>query len=151
MMNKLYICFCVFTMFLSSCDTKEDPVAESPFKPFEESGDKLPSNCNVELVSINRITANEVTENNAEGDYLFVLKSVNTVKEKITLEGRYFTGNTAVAIVTVSTTSVGIDETVNFKISSSDITSEEDFDCMEYIIKAEVKDTSNCQWDGNDC
>lgn len=151
MKNKLYLCFLILGVLLSSCDKKEEAIEESPFKPFDGNSDDIPANCNVKLVSLNRITANEVTENLSLGDYIFTLKSVKTEKEKISIEGRYAKNGTAAAIVTVSVQSVGIDETIEIKISSNDIKTEEDFDCMEYVVKVKVKDSSNCEYTSTDC
>lgn len=151
MKNKLFLCICIIGAIFSSCDSKDDPTPETPLEPFVDSGDNLPANCNVELVSVNRITADKVTEDAALGDYIFTLKSVATVKDKISVEGRYARSGMAIAIVTVSTSqSVGIDETIIIQISGAEIDFDEAF-CMEYVIKAEVEGSNDCEWDGTDC
>jgi len=134
-----------------SCAKNDNSTENTPVIPFEGNSDRLPADCNVELVSATRITADLVTDRLSLGDYVFVLKSVETEKEKISVEGRYAKNGTAAAIVTVSTLSVGIDETIEITISSDDIETDEDFDCMEYVIKVEAKDTRNCEYTGTDC
>jgi len=152
MKNKLFLCICIIGAIFSSCDSKDDPAPETPLDPFLGSGDNLPSNCNVELVSVDKITADEVTESAAIGDYFITLKSVNTVKEKVSVEVLYFVGRTAVETVAVSSNgNVGIDETIEFKISSDKINTEEDWNCIQYFVKAEVEGSNDCEWDGNDC
>lgn len=154
MKNKLYLCICtcIIGAFISSCDSKDDTTPEDPSLPFVGSGDDLPSNCNIELVSVNRITEDEITDNAEIGDYFISIKNVNTIKEKVSIEVLYFIGNTAVETVTVSSNgSVGVDQTIVFKISSDTIKSEEDWNCIQYFIKAEAENSPNCEWDGNDC
>lgn len=152
MKKKLILSFIIFGILFSSCDSKDDPTPENPSLPFEGSGDNVPANCNVEVVSVNRITADEVTEDAELGDYFFTLKSVQTTKDKISIEGRYAKSGAAAAIVTVSTTqAVGIDETIIIKISSDDINTDEDFDCMEYVVKVEIDGSFDCEYTSTDC
>jgi|GEM_PF-2904621 len=148
---KLCLGFFVLLLALSGCDKKEDPVAESPFAPFE-GGDELPANCNLEVVTVKRITADDVTDEAEIGDYFFTFKSVKTVKTKISIEARYFKGIDAVSIITlVLNESVGIEETIKIKISSDDINADEDFDCLEYVVKVEANGSEDCQYVANDC
>lgn len=148
MKNNLLLCFLSLFLILG-CDS--DDGTAGPILPVG-GGDGLPSNCNVEVTNVNRITDDEVTDDAKIGDYFITIKNVNTIKEKITIEVLYFIGTTAEATVTVSTTgSVAIDETIEFKISSDDINTEEDWVCIQYFVKVEAENTRFCQYDLNDC
>ncbi|MFS4492837.1 hypothetical protein [Maribacter sp. 2308TA10-17] len=149
-MNKIYTFLVILSIIFSGCDKKESSVVVD--RPTGSGVDMVPANCNVELVSVNRITADEVTEEAELGDYFFTLKSIKTEKEEISIEGRYAKSGAAVEIVTISSPgAVGIDETIIIKISSDEINTEEDFDCMEYVVKVKVKDSPNCEYTGTDC
>lgn len=148
---KIRLCLCFFALWAInlSCDKENNPSAE--ILPPIEGGDQIPANCNVELVSAIRITADMVTDRDAIGDYYFTLKSVKTVKEKISVEGRFVQSGVAVEIVTVSVTSVGIDETIEIKVSPSNIFTEEDLFCLEYVVKVEAAGSRDCDALYTDC
>lgn len=148
MMNKFFTLLIVFCAIASSCSS-EDTEPESLFKP-GTGIEVLPANCNVELVSVNRITADEVTEDAAFGDYFITLKSVKTEKQSITVEGRYARNGTAFEIVTVSSNNIGIDETIIVKISSKDLDTEGGF-CLEYVVRVKANGAMDCEYVATDC
>jgi len=150
MKNKLYLGFVMLVLNLSGCDKKEDLAAESPFMPFDGVED-LPANCNVEVVKVKRITNDDEVSDDAQlTDYFFTLKSIKTEKEKISVEGRYVQGGEVIIVTADWKGTVGIDETVEIKISSNDINPDEGY-CIEYVVKVEVDGSSDCEFVATDC
>lgn len=152
MMNKFYTLLIVLFTITSSCDSNApDPEIMAKIDPKPNGSTVLAKGCDVNLMSLNKITADQVTANLELGDYIFTIKNINTVKKRIGVKVDYFQGRDVVASSASAQANVAVNETITIRVTSSDINSLEDFGCIVYFIQVEADGIANCEFDGNDC
>lgn len=152
MMNKFYTVLMVIFTITSSCDSNEsNPEIIDKTVPKPNGSTVLATGCDVNLVSLNKITADQVTSDLELGDYVFTIKNINTEKNRIGVKVDYFQGRDIVASSASAQANVGVNETITIRITSSDINTLEDFGCIVYFIQVEADNIANCEFEGNDC
>ena len=152
MINKFYTLLMVLFTITSSCDSNApDSEIIDKIDPKPTGSTVLAKGCDVNLMSLNKITADQVTSDLELGDYIFTIKNINTVKKRIGVKVDYFQGRDVVASSASAQANVAVNETITIRVTSSDINSLEDFGCIVYFIQVEADGIANCEFDGNDC